>query len=589
MKQNPIEWFSNPFNKIFTDLNAQNNPKFDMRGTILKPFFTKHYRHFQRYNEIIRVISTHGFGYLLELSGIRKVMHWPWHHQEIPEFPLNIAKRFRMMLTELGPTFIKFGQVLSTRPDMLPVQYISQLELLQDQVLPIDFCKIKQTVETELGQPLELVFKKFNPDPLASASIGQVHEAVLTSGERVAVKVQRPGIVKTIETDLEIMYDVAGFIETRSEWGKLYKIRDFITEFARTIRDELDYIIEAKNAERFHKNFEGDRSVLIPKVHWKWTSKRVLVLDYVIGWKITASAQLEQNRIDKPEIAHKLSKIFFKQILIDGFFHADPHPGNIMISKEGVILLIDFGMVGRLDGWMKDRLVKIVLSILRRDVNTLLMVLNEFSSKPLKGSQHQLKRELYYLLDRYYNRPLKDIELSTLFRELLELSSRFQIRPPQELALIARCLVLLDNIITKLNPDTSLLELAKPFGPRLVLEKFTPENMKNVLLEYLLDLTTAVTRLPGKATELLQMASDGELKFKIEQHHFDLFISQLMILGNRLSSSIIIAAIIIGSSLISFKTAASLFGRLPIAEIGFFIALVMGIWLLISIIRSGRI
>lgn len=554
----------------------------------MKPFFTKHYRHFQRYNEIIRVISTHGFGYLLELSSIRKVMRWPWH-RKTEDSPLHIAGRFRMMLAELGPTFIKLGQVLSTRPDLLPAHFISQLELLQDQVPPVGFFEVRQTLETELRQSLESIFKAFNSTPLASASIGQVHEATLLTGERVAVKVQRPGIQKTIDTDLEIMYDAAGFLETRTDWGKLYKIQDFISEFARTIRDELDYIIEAKNADRFRENFKDDKDVLIPKVHWKLTTRKVLVLDYVEGSKIKASTELEQNGISKPEAARKLSKVFFKQLLIDGFFHADPHPGNILISKEGIILLMDFGMVGRLDGWLKERLVKILLSILRRDVNTLLMVLSEFSSKPFKGDQHLLKRELYYLLDRYYNRPLKDIELGSLFRELLEFSSRFQIRPPQELILIARCLVLLDNIITQLDPDTSLLELAKPFGPRLFFEKFAPQNLKKVLLEYLLDLTTAVTTLPGKATELLQMAGDGELKLRIEQHHFDLFISRLVILGNRLSSSIIIAAIIIGSSLISFKTSASLFGHFPIAEIGFLTALVMGIWLLISMIRSGRI
>lgn len=554
----------------------------------MKPFFTKHYRHFQRYNEIIRVISTHGFGYLLELSPIRKVTPWP-RRRKAEDSPLHIAGRFRMMLAELGPTFIKLGQVLSTRPDLLPAHFISQLELLQDQVPPVGFFEVRQTLETELRQSLESIFKAFNSTPLASASIGQVHEATLLTGERVAVKVQRPGIQKTIDTDLEIMYDAAGFLENRTDWGKLYKIQDFISEFARTIRDELDYIIEAKNADRFRENFKDDKDVLIPKVHWKLTTKKVLVLDYVEGSKIKATAELEQNGICKAEAARKLSKVFFKQILIDGFFHADPHPGNILISKEGIILLMDFGMVGHLDGWLKDRLVKIVLSILRRDINALLMVLSEFSSKPLKGDQHLFKRELYYLMDRYYNRPLKDIELSTLFRQLLEFSSRFQIRPPQELILIARCFVLLDNIITQLDPDTSLLELAKPFGPRLFLEKFTPENLKKALLEYLLDLTTAMTTLPGKATELLQMAGDGELRLRIEQHHFDLFISRLVILGNRLSSSIIIAAIIIGSSLISFKTSASLFGHFPIAEIGFLTALVMGIWLLISMIRSGRI
>lgn len=322
----------------------------------MKLFFTKKYRHFQRYHEIVTILTKHGFGHLLELSGIHNALHLPWKKQHMKEAPLGIARRLRMVLEELGPTFIKLGQILSTRPDFLPAIYISQLEMLQDQALPVELAEIKQTFEKELGQPFEKIFARFNPSPLASASIGQVHEALLFTGEHVVVKVQRIGLTKQIETDLEILYDVAGILEARTDWGKLYKIQSFIDEFARTIRDELDYITEAKNAERFRENFAQDPSVLFPKVYWEYTTERVLVLDYVTGIKITATAELEQAGINKPEAARKIANAFFKQLLLDGFFHADPHPGNIAIAENGVIVFMDFGMVGRLEGWIKEQL-----------------------------------------------------------------------------------------------------------------------------------------------------------------------------------------------------------------------------------------
>jgi ubiquinone biosynthesis protein len=555
----------------------------------LKPFFSKHYRHIQRYQEIIRIISKHGFGYLLEFSGIRNITRLPWPKKQIREAPLSIAERLRIMLAELGPTFIKLGQILSTRPDLLPAVYISQLELLQDQVLPIDFTEIKQTLEAELGRPFEKIFASFTLSPLASASIGQVHEAFLLSGERVAVKVQRENLCKAIETDLEIMCDVAGFLEIRTDWGKLYQLQSFVAEFARTIRDELDYICEANNAERFRENFKNDTGVLFPKVYWEYTSKRVLVLEYVTGIKITAISELEQNGICKSKAAAIIANAFFKQLLIDGFFHADPHPGNLAVAKNGTIIFMDFGMVGRLEGWLKERLIDILLGIIRKDINAILRALKDLSGGPLKDEQKDLKRELYHLFDKYYNRPLKEIEISSLFRELLKLSSRRRIRPPHELAIVIRCLILLDNIVTRLDPNTSLFELAKPFGPRLMMAKFAPQNINKALLEYLIDLAAMITRLPGKVTDLFQLVTDGELKVNIEHHHFELFISRLTILGNRLSFSLIIAATIIGSSLIALKTPESLFGRFPIAEIGFVAAVIMGVWLLISIIKSGRV
>jgi ubiquinone biosynthesis protein len=230
-----------------------------------------------------------------------------------------------------------------------------------------------------------------------------------------------------------------------------------------------------------------------------------------------------------------------------------------------------------------------LLGIIRKDMNSILRVLNELGNEHLKDQQRNLKRELYYLFDKYYNRPLKEIKISSAFRELLEFSSTFRIRIPQELALIARCMILLDNVVQRLDPKTSLIELAKPFGPRLLQAKFAPQNINKALLDYLLDLAMMASKLPGKVTELLQMATDGEFKIVLEHQNFDYFIARLTVLGNRLSFSLIIAAIIIGSSLVTLKNPASIFGRFPIAEAGFIIAVLMGLWLLISIIRSGRI
>lgn len=556
----------------------------------MRPLFDRRYRHIQRYREIINILSRHGLGHLLELTGLRNAFRMPWRKKELPEPRISTAERLRMVLEELGPAFIKLGQILSTRRDLLPEIYLSQLELLQDRVAPVDFPEIQRTIEDELHNSLEGLFLRFNRAPLASASIGQVHEAFLSTGEHVVVKVQRTGVARVVQTDLEILDDVAGFLELRTEWGKAYQIRKFVQEFARALRDELDYLLEAKNAERFRENFRGDRTVYFPKVHWELTTSRILVLDFVSGIKITSKAGLEKAGINRREAAAGIAGAFFKQLFIDGFFHADPHPGNITISKNGIIIFMDFGMVGRLEGLVKERLGSMFIGIIRKDVASVIRAFQELGNEIPKGvEEHDLKRELYYLLDKYYHRSLNEIKLGSVFHDLSAISARYRIRIPQELALIVRTVILLEHLIEQLDPKSGLIELVKPFGPKLLLEKLAPRNLYRSLAGYLLDLANLTVNLPEKISNLLRMAVDGELKIILEHQNFESLISRLTVLGNRLSFSMIIAATIIGSSLIALKTPESIFGRFPIAEAGFVAAVLMGVWLLIAIIKSGRI
>lgn len=553
------------------------------------PFFTNRYRHIGRYREIVNILSKHGLGHILEFVGLNTRLKIFRRKSGADEPPLTTAQRLRIVLEELGPTFIKLGQILSTRPDLVPPVYISQLELLQDRVPPVKFEEIKSTVEKELGLPVEKVFAALQETPLASASIGQVHEAYLLTGEHVIVKVQRAGVDHVIETDLEIMYDVARLLEARTGWGNFYKVGDMVDEFAKSIREELNYTVEARNAQMLHDNFSEDPTVCIPGVYWDYLTRRVLVLEYVKGIKINSDQELERAGVNKSEAGRKLANAILKQLLLDGFFHADPHPGNIAVDPQHSIVFMDFGMVGRLDEWMKEHLGTMLLHIIRKDINGIVRVLLDIGGTRYKINKQRLRRDIYHLFDKYYNRPLEEIKIGQALRELLGLSFVYRIRVPVELVLMIRCLVLLEGVVEHLAPEVSIVELAEPFGKKLLKEKLKPGNLAKAAVNYLVELSTISFDLPRHVDNLVQTLEDGDFKVTLEHQNFNKFIARLNLVGNRISFSLIVASIIVGSSLIAQRSPASLLWRFPIAEVGFVIAVLMGVWLLISIIRSGRI
>lgn len=555
----------------------------------MKPFFTNRYRHIVRYREIVNIISKHGLSQVLGLLGIRTGFSLPWYNKEVDRQTVNTAQRLRTVLQELGPTFIKLGQILSTRPDLLPSAYITELERLQDRVPAVGFEQIKTTLERETGLSLQEVFSQFNEKPLASASIGQVHEAFLLSGEHVVVKVQRAGVERVIQTDLEIMYDAARMLEAKTEWGRYYKIIEMVDEFSRAIREELDYTIEGRNCDRMKSNFRGDTTVYIPKIYWKHSSTRVLIMEHVDGTKITNEKELERQGANRPELARRITNAVFKQLLLDGFFHADPHPGNLAVGKANTVIFFDFGMVGRIDEQMKEQLGMMLLYIVRKDTDGIVRVLIDMGDAHRQIDKPKLKRDINHLFDKYYNRPLKEIKIGQALRELLQLSFVYRIRVPVELVLMIRCLVLLESVVERLDDKVSIVDLAEPFGKKLLREKMVPGQLAKTASNYLFEMSTITTDLPRRIDNLVRTLEEGELKIKLEHRNFRNFVTNFNLVGNRISFSLIIASIIIGSSVIAQKNTNLLFGRLPIAETGFVVALAMGFWLIVSIIRSGRI
>ncbi len=494
-----------------------------------------------------------------------------------------------MVLEELGPTFIKLGQLLSIRPDLLPPNYLAEFEKLQEQVTPVNYDQIKRTIETELKQPVSAIFSEIAPEPVAAASIGQVHSARLLSGETVVVKVQRPGLQKIVETDLEILSDIARFLESRTEWGRFYNIAGLIDEFSRTIRDELDYTIEAGNADRFTKNFQADSTVRFPKVFWAYSTHQVLVLEEISGIKITDSDCFEELGTNKTTAAQNLVNAIFKQLLKDGFFHADPHPGNIVIAKDGTILFLDFGMVGRLNTWMQERLNFLMLNLVQENVSNIVDILMEVGDIKGNNNRKALRHEIFYLFDKYYHRPLNRIHIGIALRELLGLALKYRFKFPRELSLIARCIYLLESTVSKLTPDRNLLELSRPYGTKLLRDQLGWRYISKTGLTFIQDWLFFSLELPEHLKNLFRLTENGELKLILEHQNFDSFIAKMNLIGNRLSFSLIIAAIIVGSSLIAQQTKLALFGSFPIAEAGFIVAVLMGVWLLVSIIRSGKI
>lgn len=550
--------------------------------------FTNGYRHIQRYRQIINVISKHGLGHLLDFIGLKNPLRFPGRQKKVNAYR-STALRVKMVLEELGPAFIKLGQLLSIRPDLLPPNYLIELEKLQEQVAPVGFNKIKEIIESELQQPLSAVFAEIDPNPMAAASIGQVHSGRLLTGEAVVVKVQRPEVKKIVGTDLEILGDIARFLESRTEWGRAYNVVGLVDEFSRTIRDELDYTIEAGNAERFAKNFQTDPTVKFPKVFWKYSTRQMLVLEAVAGIKINDGVSGIESEANKALASKNLVNAILNQLLIDGFFHADPHPGNIVLAPNGVILFLDFGMVGRLNNWMRERLVFLMLNLIQENITNIVDILMEIGDIKGTANRKALRHEIFYLFDKYYHRPLNQIHIGTVLRELLGLAWGYRFKFPKELSLIARCLFLLESTVSKLTPECSLLELSGPFGSKLLREQLSWPHLSKKGLNFFQDWFFFSLELPDRLKSIFRSAENGELKFNLEHQNFDIFITKMNLIGNRLSFSLIIAAIIVGSSLIAQQTQLTLFGSFPIAEAGFIVAVLMGVWLLVSIIRSGKI
>jgi ubiquinone biosynthesis protein len=425
------------------------------------------YRHLSRYRQILAILFRYGFGDLIELLKIEQYIEVGLQlisrkrRDRIERF--SRAERVRMALEELGPTYIKLGQILSTRPDLIPVDFVNEFSKLQDDVSPCPLSDIREVIASELGRPADKVFDGFEEMPLAAASIGQVYRARLKDGEKVAVKVQRPGIRKIIEVDLEIMLHLATLMERHLEELALHRPVRIVEEFARTIEMEIDYTIEAGNMERVARQFLDDPTVYVPKVFRETTTTRVLTMEYVEGIKVSHTREIERAGLDRKTITTRGANFYLKQIFDQGFFHADPHPGNIFVLPDNVICLLDFGMVGSVDRQTREEFVDLVDGVINEHEDKVCQILLKLALWDEEPDIRSLERDVAAFMGQHLYKPLKEIKIAKLLQDLLEIASRHRLGIPPDLFLMMKALSTIEGVALSLNPDFDMIAQAEPF------------------------------------------------------------------------------------------------------------------------------
>lgn len=557
--------------------------------------FRKRIRHLHRYQEIVSAFTRNGFGFIMKELGLLELLSMPKRlfieGKELDR--KSVGERFRVFLEELGPTFIKIGQIASTRSDIFPVDIVNELEKLQDDVPPFSYEEVLGVFLTEFGIEVEEMFSDFRTTPLAAASIGQVHYAVLKTGERVAVKIQRPSIRKIIETDLEILRDIAMLAERRLDWAAKYQLVDIVDEFAKSLRAEVDYSLEGRNSEKIAKQFEGDDKIYIPKVYWEYSSQKVLTMEFVEGTKLNEFAKLEQQGYNRKVIAERVVHSIFQQILIDGFFHGDPHPGNVLVTTGNKIIFMDFGMVGRLSPQMRDHFASFIISMMLQNTDGVIKAVMKMGLVPEEANLTLLKSDVDMLREKYYDVPFSQLSLGEAVTDLFSVASKHGIRIPTDLTLVGKSLLTMEGMVEKLDPELSIIKIAEPFGRHLLKERYQPKNLAFRLWGNLQEYGEIVTELPKSVKEFSSIMKQGKLRVEISLSDLDRLLTRMERVSNRisfsivlLSFSIIMVGLIIGTSLSGNTT--TIIWRLPTVEIGFGVALVMIIWLFFSIFKSGR-
>ena len=554
---------------------------------------TRGVRHLRRFREIAQVFIRHGFGELMETLELLPRGGLP--RRVLRRFrpggpPLGAPRRLRLALEELGPTFIKLGQVLSTRPDLLPPAYIAELARLQDTVPPGPWEPIKAQIEEELGSPLGELFAAFDPEPLAAASLAQVHPATLPDGTEVVVKVQRPGIERTIGTDLEILADVARLLQDRTPLGRLYDLPGIVEEFAATLRAELDFYREGLNADRFRANFADEPYLYIPKVYWQYTTHRVLVLERIYGIKIDDVEALDAAGYDRHRVALNATRMIVKEVLEDGFFHADPHPGNFMVMEGEVIGAMDFGMVGYLSRRDRADLIRLYIYVVQLDEEGVVDQLVRMGMVGGRVDRVGLQRDVGRLLRKYQGLPLKAIRAGEIMQEAMPIAFRHHLSLPSELWLLGKTLAMMEGVGLKLYPDFDPFAVSEPYVRRFILQMASPADWGPAMLRGASEWGFLLTLLPRVGSRLLVQAERGELEVTLRHRGLDQALARLDRLANRISLSLLLAALIVGLALLipAFRLAerGGLIAGVIVA--GFLGVSLLGIWLILSILRSGR-
>ena len=549
-------------------------------------------RNIGRISEIAQVAVKHGFGYFLERHRLTDLL--PWRAKKpFPEgTPSQRGQHLREMLDELGPTFVKFGQLLSTRPDVVPPDIVTELRSLQDDVTPFPFEDVELVIREQLGQPIERLFLEFSVVPIAAASIGQVHAAVLPNGHRVAVKVQRPNAPRQIEADLALMYQAARIAKERVRALDFIDTRGLVDEFARSIRQELDYRHEGRNAESFRRNFAGHPHVRIPKVYWTYTRTQVLTLEFLEGMQFADIDPAEYTLEDRRRLAYLMTEAWMTMIFRHGFFHADPHPANILVLEQrDCIGLVDFGLSGTLTDEDMSKLTRLFIDAANENVDVLPRRLGELGVRYDRAREDEFRAELRELFYRYYGASLSEIDPLQVIREAFQLIYSLNLRLPTRFVLLDKTIATLGSVGIELYPDFNVFEVAKPYARGLMLGRFTPQRVISRARKEGWQLAQIAYDIPYQVHDFLEEVRDGQIEVGFVHKGLDQFMHKVDIGVNRLVIALIVVGGLIGSSLIgAFTTTGPQFlGVNVLSFIGFVLSGVLGVWLLYAVVRRGRL
>jgi ubiquinone biosynthesis protein len=542
-------------------------------------FLASNDNNLKRLREILKVLSKYEFGYLIEKIKLKHNIPFlgkSYQYDSLEELDESTPERLRLVLQELGPTFIKLGQTLSTRPDLVGRRIAVEFTKLQDDNPPISFESIKQVIEHELKAPINEIFESFDVEPLGSASIGQVHRAVLKTGEEVAVKVRKPGVEDVIKNDLAIMEFLAKRVDSYVSQLKIYNIPGIVDEFKRSIFKEIDYENEALNLKRFKNNFKDDNTVHVPAIYSKYSSLKVITMELIVGTKI--SEVTEADGFDLKLIAERGAISYFKQVVENGFFHADPHPSNIYILKRNVVCYIDFGMMGIIDEEFKNELAELMIYLINNDVSGMISQLTYMGMIDENVDTKSLRYDLTDMMFKYYGTELNEVHGG--MNELINTMRKYHIFMPRELVLLARGIGMVEETGQKLDPTFNAVQVGKPVIKKVVKKKFSPLTFADYVKKNVIEMEHILKNIPLSVTKTLYKLEEGEISIKIEHEGLEK-------ITNKISVALILSALLIGSSMIMTTDNGINLIKFPfLGFLGFGVSAVLAVILVISIIKD---
>ncbi|MCC6345897.1 MAG: AarF/ABC1/UbiB kinase family protein, partial [Nitrospirales bacterium] len=554
---------------------------------------TRTYKSARRLQQIVNVFLKYGFGQMIEQIHLGKYIPFKKRLRTFGVWPPlkgGVPERLRMAFEELGPTFIKLAQVLSARPDLITAYYADEFRKLQDMVPPFPAAEAMRIVEEELQAPLNVLFSRFDEVPIAAASIAQVHRATLLDGADVIVKVQRPFIREQVDSDINILVIIARLLEKYVPDSRFFNPTGIVDEFARTVRKEMDFKEEVRNCIRFRKNFEHHPDIHIPKACKEMGTEKVLIMERIEGVRIDNITAIEEMGLDGKRLARAGVDAFFKQMLEDGFFHADPHPGNILVMPTGVIAFVDFGIVGRVSEELKETMASTFIALMQKDFERLIDQYVELGIIPehvdLDVFRREFKTDLMDFLEPLYGLTLQEINFAQYLDTLTRLAIKHNLKIPSDLLLINKTMIILENLGRQLDPTFDFIAAAEPYASRLMRSRISPSRFYDKARRNIMEFTDFATIFPRQMKQIIKKTLKDDIQVKMFHINLPEFIRDMDKASNRIAFAMIVSSMILSAAILhATGVGPRVFGFSVLGMSAFGFAFFLGLWLIISIIR----